>query len=231
MNSPSYRSIKDYILERIHSGEWSEGDQVPSENELARDFGVARMTVNRALRELTSEQILTRVQGSGTFVARPKYESTLVAIRSISDEIVARGHVYRAQVLQIGADIAHAELAGEMQVEAGSPLFRSCVLHFENDEPVQLEERWVNPAVAPQYALQDFTDTTPNQYLMRVAPLQRVEYRIEAAMPDADTQQRLAIGASEPCLVLHRRTWSKGAVASVVDLWHPGGRYRFTGHF
>lgn len=231
MNAPSYQSIKDYILERIHSGEWSEGDQVPSENELARDFGVARMTVNRALRELTSDQILTRVQGSGTFVARPKYESTLVAIRSISDEIFARGHLYRAQVLQIGADIAREELAAEMQVDEGAAVFHSRVLHFENDEPVQLEERWVNPAVAPQYALQDFTDTTPNQYLMRVAPLQRVEYRIEAAMPDANTHQLLTMNANEPCLLLHRRTWSKGAVASVVDLWHPGTRYRFTGHF
>ena len=85
MNAPAYQGIKDFILGRIHAGEWAEGDQVPSENELAREFNVARMTVNRALRELTSEQVLTRVQGSGTFVARPKYESTLVAIRSISE--------------------------------------------------------------------------------------------------------------------------------------------------
>ena len=112
MNAPAYQGIKDFILARIHAGEWSEGDQVPSENELAREFNVARMTVNRALRELTSEQVLTRVQGSGTFVARPKYESTLVAIRSISDEIVARGHRYQAKVLHIGASIGRAMASG-----------------------------------------------------------------------------------------------------------------------
>jgi len=183
------------------------------------------------LRELTSEQVLTRVQGSGTFVARPKYESTLVAIRSISDEIVARGHRYQAKVLHIGAAIADEALADEMQVSAGSPVFHSRVLHFENDEPVQLEERWVNPAVAPDYALQDFTSTTPNQYLVRVAPLQRVEYRIEAALADADTRRLLTMDELEPCLVLHRRTWSQSLVASVANLWHPGSRYRFTGHF
>jgi GntR family histidine utilization transcriptional repressor len=231
MNAPAYQGIKDFILARIHAGEWSEGDQVPSENELAREFNVARMTVNRALRELTAEQVLTRVQGSGTFVARPKYESTLVAIRSISDEIVARGHQYRADVLHVGAAIADAALADEMQVKVGSPIFHSRVLHFENDEPVQLEARWVNPAVAPEYALQDFTNTTPNQYLVRVAPLQRVEYRIEASSPDADTRQLLTMDDDEPCLVLHRRTWSQSVVASVADLWHPGSRYRFTGHF
>ena len=231
MNAPAYQGIKDFILSRIHAGEWGEGDQVPSENELAREFKVARMTVNRALRELTSEQVLTRVQGAGTFVARPKYESTLVAIRSISDEIVARGHRYRADVLQLGAAIADEALAEEMQVAAGSPIFFSRVLHCENDEPVQLEERWVNPAVAPEYALQDFTNTTPNQYLVRVAPLQRVEYRIEATAPDDSTRERLTMDPLEPCLVLHRRTWSQSQVASIANLWHPGSRYRFTGHF
>ncbi|MCA3844332.1 MAG: UTRA domain-containing protein, partial [Burkholderia sp.] len=110
-------------------------------------------------------------------------------------------------------------------------LFHSQVLHFENDEPVQLEERWVNPAVAPDYAEQDFTNTTPNLYLMRAAPLQRVEYRIEAAAPAQERREQLRMDDVEPCLVLHRRTWSQGVVASVANLWHPGSRYRFTGHF
>jgi GntR family histidine utilization transcriptional repressor len=231
MNAPAYQGIKDFILERIHSGEWAEGDQVPSENELARDFKVARMTVNRALRELTAEQIITRVQGAGTFVARPKYESTLVAIRSISDEIAARGHRHRASVLALGAAVANTALAEEMQVKPGSPVFHSRLLHFENDEPVQLEERWVNPAAAPDYALQDYSQITPNQYLVRVAPLSRVEYRIEAALPEPDTLTHLAMSEGEPCLVLHRRTWTQKLVASLANLWHPGNRFRFTGHF
>ena len=231
MNAPPYQSIKAYILARIHAGEWVEGVQVPSEKELARKFDVARMTVNRALRELTAEQILTRAQGSRTFVARSKYESTLVTIRNISDEVVARGHRHHTTMLHIGASIADAALADEMRVSTGSPVFHSRVLHLENDEPVQLEEGWVDPAVAPEYGLQDFANTTPSQYLVRVAPLQRVEYRIEAATPGADARALLAMVESEPCIVLHRRTWSNGLVASISILWHPGYRFRFSGNF
>jgi GntR family histidine utilization transcriptional repressor len=110
-------------------------------------------------------------------------------------------------------------------------VFHSRVLHFENGEPVQIEERHVNPVLAPEYARQDFTTITPNQYLMAAAPLQRVEYRIEAAIPSDDTRRSLAMKEHEPCLLLHRRTWSRDAVASVANLWHPGDRYQFTGHF
>ena len=133
MSAPVYQEIKDFIPARIHAGEWEEGDQVPSENELAREFKVARMTVNRALRELTAEQVLTRMKGAGTYVARPKYESTLVAIRSISEEVGARGHAYHASVLGLDTIRADDALADEMQVAVRTKLFHSQVLHFEND--------------------------------------------------------------------------------------------------
>jgi GntR family histidine utilization transcriptional repressor len=61
--------------------------------------------------------------------------------------------------------------------------------------------------------------------------LQRVEYRIEALAADGDTRELLTMDELEPCLVLHRRTWSQSQVASIANLWHPGSRYRFTGHF
>ena len=228
---PAYQAIKDHILARIDSGEWGEGSLIPSENELARQFNVARMTVNRALRELTDAQVLTRTKGAGTYVAPPKYQSTLVEIRSIAEEIRARGHQHSAVVLTLENIQATATLALEMQMPVGGPVFHSCLLHLENDQPVQYEERWVNPALAPDYLEQDFAQITPNEYLVCVAPLQRVEYRIEATLPSAAICQDLAMARGEPALLLHRRTWSLGTIAAVANLWHPGNRYQFTGHF
>ncbi|QDQ26317.1 histidine utilization repressor [Chitinimonas arctica] len=230
-NPPAYQLIKDYILGEIQAGAWRAGEQVPSENELVKRFGVARMTVNRAVRELAAEGVLTRSQGAGTFVAATKYQSTLVEIRSIAEEIRARGHDHAAELLKLQSVKADAALAAEMAVEAGSTLYHSLILHRENGLPIQLEERWVNPGLAPDYLRQDYSRITPNEYLTGSAPLSRVEYRIEARRPDRSCKARLEMKQDEPCLVLHRRTFSNGVVASVANLYHPAGRYQFSGYF
>ena len=230
-STPAYQQVKSHVLAQIHAGVWKEGDAIPGEEALARSFGVSRMTVNRALRELSDEQIVERRQGSGTYVAQHKYQSTLVEIRNIADEIAARGHAHRSELHRLERVKASDALALRLGVSAGRMVFHSVVVHFENGLPIQVEDRHVNPAVAPDYLAQDFETQTPNAYLMRVAPLQGVSFVIEAVVPPAAVADMLAMPAGEPCLVLHRQTRSQGQVASVVSLWHPASRYRFTGAF
>ena len=59
---PTYLTIKQYVLARIQDGTWKQGEAIPGEEALAREFSVSRMTVNRAIRELSDEQIVERVQ-------------------------------------------------------------------------------------------------------------------------------------------------------------------------
>ena len=67
-NIPRYRQIEDYLLERIRSGEFPVNHQIPPEEQLARDFGVSRMTANKAIRDLVHKGYLVRQAGLGTFV-------------------------------------------------------------------------------------------------------------------------------------------------------------------
>ncbi|MGE0355907.1 MAG: histidine utilization repressor [Burkholderiales bacterium] len=231
MSAPAWRRIHDHVLARIRAGRWVEGDRVPSEAELCERFGVARMTVGRAIRELAAAQVVRRVKGAGTFVAPPRHHSTVVEIRNIADEIAAEGGRHEAEVLALERTVADAALAELMGVRRGTRLFHSRLLHRDGGEPRQLEERWVNPAIAPDYLEQDFTRSTPNAYLMSAAPLGEVEYAIEARQPDVQTRRRLAMAQGEPCLLIRRRTWSGGRVASAARLWHPGNRHRITGRF
>ncbi|MDO8652361.1 MAG: histidine utilization repressor [Undibacterium sp.] len=228
---PIYQRIKDYLLKEIQSGTWKEGEAIPSEAMLAEQFGVSRMTVNRAVRELTTEQILNRIQGSGTYVAQHKYQATLVEIKSIAEEIRSRGHVHRSELHQLNVVAANELMATQFQVDLAYPLFHSIIVHFENDVAIQVEDRWVNSALAPDYLTQNFSAITPNEYLVAVAPLQGVDYRIEAVLPPKAIADMLHISSKEACLVLHRKTLSQGQIATIVTMWHPGNRYQFAGSF
>ncbi len=225
-----FQRIKDHILTEIHLGHWREGDVIPTENALTQQFNVSRMTVNRALRELTAEKILIRIQGSGTFVAQQKYNATLINVKNIAEEIQGRGHTHHSELLCLERCKANALQAQQFQVHHHHPLFHSIIVHFENDIPIQIEDRWVNSKVAPDYMQQDFYSITPNEYLMKVAPLQGADYVIEACIPTEEIAEMLSMNPNEdPCLVLKRTTKSMGQIASIATLWHPGNRYQFTG--
>ncbi|ROT46061.1 histidine utilization repressor [Pusillimonas sp. NJUB218] len=226
---PLYQRIKDYLLTEIQAGKWREGEVIPPEVSLARQFGVSRMTVNRAVRELTTENILKRIQGSGTYVAHRKYQATLVAIKNIADEVRSRGHRHSSQVLLLESAPASEAQTVQFEVQPGHLLFHSIIVHFDNQTPIQYEDRWVNAAVAPDYMTLDFSVSTPNEHLMRVAPLQGVRYCIEAVNAPADIAAHLHVPEHEACLVLYRTTLALDQVASVATMWYPGSRYQFEG--
>jgi GntR family transcriptional regulator, histidine utilization repressor len=228
---PAFQVIKNYLLAEIQAGNWKEGDAIPSEQVLARQFGVSRMTVNRAVRELTDGQLLSRIQGSGTYVAQHKYQATLVEIKSIADEVRARGHRHRSELHLLERSRGLRQITLPFKLRTGALLFHSVIVHFENDVPIQVEDRWVNPKLAPDYMQLNFSLVTPNEYLMRAAPLEGVYYCIEALAAPRDIAGMLRIAPNDPCLVLRRRTLSLGIVASVVTMWHPGNCYQFAGSF
>ena len=87
----------------------------------------------------------------------------------------------------------------------------------------------MNPAFAPDYLKQDFTQVTPYEYLTALGPLDAAEHVIEAVPATPAARQWLQLAAHEPCLLLTRRTWSNGIVVSRARLTHPGNRWRIAG--
>src|SRR5580698_7306693 len=215
---PLYLKVKRHILDNIGSGKWAIAARVPSENDIVRSFGVSRMTANRALRELRDEGVLVRIAGVGSFVADRHARAHPLEIRGIADEIRERGHVHRAKIVSLERIRAVADLAEDFGIAPRGELYCSLIVHFENDRPIQLEDRYVLPKLAPDY-------------LVKVAPLQEAEHLLRAEMPDERTRKLLAMKRDEPCLVVIRRTWTAGQIASVARLYYPGTRYELSGRF
>ncbi|MBQ4839388.1 histidine utilization repressor [Pseudoalteromonas luteoviolacea] len=227
---PKFAQIKQHIIDQIRAGTWQEHQRVPSENELSDQFKVSRMTARRALSELTEDGVLTRSQGLGTFVASLKSQSSLLEIRNIADEVEERGGNYSCVVLSLESMSAIAPIAIALGVEIDSQVYRSVIVHHENEEPIQVEERFVNPALAPEYLQQNFTTLTPHEYLTHVAPLTEARHTVEAIMPNEEVCQWLNMFNEEPCLQMIRRTWSSQGIVSFARLISPGSKYRLGGH-
>lgn len=229
-SAPAYERVKNLVAAQIRSGRWSEGDQLPSENQFVTALGLSRMTINRAMRELTAEGLIVRMMGVGTFVASTKTSSPLFEVKNIADEIQQCGHRHRTEVILVREE--STEQAKAFVREAIGPrAFHSVLVHYEDDIPIQVEDRFVNPTEAPGYLEQDFAAVTPNDYLSRVAPLVRGEHVVEAVLGSPEECGLLQIDRGEPCLLIRRRTWSEHGLVSAARLIHPGSRNRLEGDF
>ena len=229
--SAPYSQVKQYLKSELANGRWRPGTLMPSEAELVAQFGVSRMTVNRALRELQSEGLVERVQGVGTFAAQLTRVSSTLTIRDLHEEIEARGHRHHAVVHVRQQERAAPALARQLGLEPGDAVFHTLIVHYDNGVPLQCEDRYVNPAWAPEYLQVDFTTTTPTHYLLEVAPHWEAQYTIEASAPTAQEAQLLGIATGDPCLVVVRRTVSRGVPITLARLVHPGSRYQLEGRF
>ena len=226
-----YARVKQHLKDGLAAGRWPPGALMPSEAELVATFGVSRMTVNRALRELQVQGLVQRTQGVGTFAAQLHKVSSTLTIHDLQDEIVLRGHLYQAHVHLQLREPAPAALAAQLHVDAGSMVFHTLIVHLENGVPLQCEDRYVNPAAAPRYLQADFTRTTPTRELFETTALWRAQYSIEAARPTVQEATLLGVAADTPCLIMVRRTFTREAPITIARLVHPGARYALHGDF
>ena len=132
-----YSRVKHYLKTELRQGRWPPGALMPSESALVAQFGVSRMTVSRALRELQAEGLVDRVQGVGSFAAQLHRVSSTLTIRDLREEIEARGHRHHVEVALLREEKAPPALAAVDEVgvavdQAGCDE-RACEVDFAID--------------------------------------------------------------------------------------------------
>ena len=244
---PAYQRIKNAILDNIHSGKWQAGNAISTEMALAEEFGVSRMTVNRALKELSEERVLERRQGSGTFVAQQQFNHTFVEVRNIAQDLKSANRDYEAKVVSkraITDDMLDDELRRKFGIDDAAVLvhtnahtdasdapvlYEVKIIHFADGQPIQFEERWVDANKVPAFIEQDFSVVNTSDYLIAKSPLERGSYTIRALAAPDEIANFLQVLPQSPTLVLCRQTYSAGQVVTFVKMWHAGDRYQFSG--
>ncbi len=224
MKQALYKDIKDYIKEQIEQGEYQANDKIPTENELTKFFSTSRQTVHKALRDLALEGIIVRYPKLGSFVSPQKPQTSILDLRAISDEVKSRGNIYSNELISLKELKATEEIAQKMSLVKDQKIYESQLIHKENDVPVRFDIRYIKPMAAKDYLKQDFAKITPNEYLQKYCPAQRVDNSIEAILPDDFIRIFLDL-ETEPCLLISRLVWVGDGVVSYSKLYYPSSRY------
>lgn len=139
-STPLYEQLKLILRERIVTGEFGKGDQLPTERELCERYGVSRITAVRALNDLAGEGLIERIQGKGSIVRSHTIAKSLSSIEGFTQTISRQGYATRSEVLEIRDVDGDIRLRARFKLPADSPqrFTRIKRLRFVNDQPVSL---------------------------------------------------------------------------------------------
>jgi GntR family histidine utilization transcriptional repressor len=222
---PAYRRIKSQLLARIRAGELRPGDRIPPERELMEAFECSRMTVHRAVRELADDGVVERRRRAGTRVSNPDGRNLLIDIRPTRKLVAEMGSEYGYVLLERRVQRASGLIARKLEIAVRTPVLWIKCLHTAGQRPFQLEERYVNPAVAVGIKEVDFEIDPPGDWLIDRIPWSQAEHVIAARNADSDTAAHLELPDREAILAIERTTWLEGKVVTWVRLSHPAWMY------
>ncbi|MBC7099301.1 GntR family transcriptional regulator [Candidatus Bipolaricaulota bacterium] len=230
MEEKLYARIKDWLRLEIEAGRYRPGDRIPTEHELMERFGVSRATVRHAIQELVLEGWLYRVQGSGTFVARPKYRQTLSRLTSFSEDMQLLGLTPRARLLQFQVEEARPPVAEALGIPPGSQVLRIERLRYADDEPMA-----INLSILPRELLPDLNPAElEGKSLYGILEkkygfiLSRAEQTLEPALADEYTAKLLEVPVGSPLLLVEGVVYLKNGVPiEWVQIRYRGDRYKF----
>lgn len=221
----SFRDIRADIIRRIAGEEWPPGCRLPNEIDLARSYGTARATVNRAMAELVDEGIVERRRKAGTFVRAVPLRQVRLSIPLVQSEVEERGSVYRYCLLQSRIEPIPEWLRARLALMTTVEVRRLRCLHLSDGLPYQLEDRWINLAATPAARNACFDSAGPSEWLVRRVPFSDVEISFSAAPAAPEDAESLGCAAGDALFRIERQTfWQSQPITFVRLLYQRGHR-------
>ena len=223
---PLYHQLKEVILEKIETGEWTASQIIPSESDLQNIFDVSRATVRRTVELLASEGFLEKKRGKGTFVKRPVIEENLPVLKSFTEEMKdrnAKKRVITAQYME-----QTSKLRKILDLSPNELIFHLKRLMIVDESPLGI----LNSYIPERYELSVDEDYSKSLYEIlerKGVRLNEADQSIEASMSTNEEIRLLGLKASFPTLVIKRIAYSiSGAPVEYVRGVYHGGRYRYS---
>lgn len=204
---PLYIQFKEWLLNQIETGQWQDGQQIPSERQLGEAFDISRITVRQALKELMRDGLLESVPGKGNFVRRkpvaifkPQVSFTVATQmqnQTPSSQLLAQQTVYAAH-----------GLVRELEIPLNAPLLMIHRLRLVDGQPRVLQKAYVPLKVCPALSDYDFSKESLYQVLEETCELVPVRAKSSFEARLADKTEAEFLGLPRPAAVLVMRQTS-----------------------
>jgi GntR family transcriptional regulator len=200
---PLYHQLKELLLQRIESGEWAPGDQLPTEAEFSAQFGVSRVTVRQALQLLVNQGLVERRQGLGTFVGRPKVAHNLQWMYRDGKEIADQGGVIRYELHHLTRKPATQALARHLGIAADETVYETQRTLIADDEPLMIISSWLPMSLFNDLESKDFGKRTMMTILAEYGMTASHQHKeVEITILDEEEAALLGVDPGAPALLL-----------------------------
>ena len=204
-DAPLYRQIREILRAQVHNGTLKAGDQLPSEDDLARTFRVTRMTVRQAISELVSGGLIYRRHGKGTFVGDPKVTRRFAKLTGFSEDVVARSHRPGVRTLALRRMVPPLEVGQALELKPGDHVVLVHRLRLVDDRPAAIQRCFLVADLVP--GLENMDEDFPSLY-----QLLRARFRLTLHHADQMIEARQATAAEARLL----RIMPRATVVQVV---------------
>jgi len=219
-----WEAVRAEVLRRIRARDWPPGELIPGEAALSQEFGVARATVSRALRDLAEAGVIERKKRAGTRVAERPVRRARLEVPLIRLDVIGRGLAYGFDVLADRLMPAPIPVTARLGLAEGVALRYVETLHLAAGRPYVFESRWLNPACLPVPA-PDFAKVSVNEWLVTHVSLVSGDITFFAEAASQREAEVMGIAPGAALLVAERTTQGTGGPVTLVRLAHaPGHR-------
>lgn len=230
-SKPLYEQIKEYILHRIHTGEFEPNTRIPSERDLAEKFDVSRVTVSKAIKELVRAGRLYVQIGKGTYISDPPMRQEIEALTSFTEEMSVRGQDTFSRVLRAEIIAAPDDIARLLDIPQGVSLARLERVRYAGKRPMALEKSSIPASYcADIFERYDFAHHSLYHVLRNAYGVRLIsaEQTFEARAATTTEARHLHIDDNAPVLAIHRITHTRHErPCEVVQSVYRGDRYKF----
>lgn len=148
-----YQNIINLLKNRLNSAIYNIGDLLPSEKELAELYDVSRNTLRKALKVLEEEGMIERRHGSGTYLRNKHFQASVTHLDSFTEIAKNEGKTPTSQILKFELQTASDEIANNLQVTLGEPVYYAKRLRLIDNIAMQVEETWLSASRFPDLTI------------------------------------------------------------------------------